>query len=386
MRSGVGYASDALDGLAEDYYEGDGGVGPPTMGRYGPGNSLAPAPQIPPTKQQVEKSEDDVLTFEVMECLERMLSERDAEGNVSPKLLQSLFFSSFLLERVADLLRNNDLEDVTSRPSLYMSVTKFVRTLSAHPSTSSLAFGERTLRTPGANILRVSLGKEKLNESDGTHTLQPLSLCIRELGSQAEIMLKQRDGDTKDIALFTSIKDLNDFMLANAGCIEQMPIANKNAWHHELAVADIADDILLSRHSLAAKANAGNRPAGQMKSIMRGIALLKSSLPDGIFVRHGETRPDVMKILIIGPKDSPYENGLFEFDLLCGADYPRGPPLMKFRTTGGGIVHFNPNLYPDGKVCLSILGTWEGKPWIEKQSTLLQVLLSIQASKFSGCV
>jgi len=48
-------------------------------------------------------------------------------------------------------------------------------------------------------------------------------------------------------------------------------------------------------------------------------------------------------------------------------------------TTGGGRVRFNPNLYKDGKVCLSLLGTWTGPSWDPKSSTLLQVIVSIQS-------
>jgi baculoviral IAP repeat-containing protein 6 len=51
-------------------------------------------------------------------------------------------------------------------------------------------------------------------------------------------------------------------------------------------------------------------------------------------------------------------------------------------TTGGGTVRFNPNLYNDGKVCLSILNTWHGRPeekWNAQTSNLLQVLVSIQS-------
>lgn len=39
-------------------------------------------------------------------------------------------------------------------------------------------------------------------------------------------------------------------------------------------------------------------------------------------------------------------------------------------------VRFNPNLYQDGKVCLSILNTWHGRPeekWNPQTSSLLQV-------------
>jgi baculoviral IAP repeat-containing protein 6 len=64
------------------------------------------------------------------------------------------------------------------------------------------------------------------------------------------------------------------------------------------------------------------------------------------------------------------------------ADFPNGPPICKIVTTGGGSVRFNPNLYNNGKVCLSLLGTWNGsagEKWNKDTSTLLQLLVSIQS-------
>ena len=52
---------------------------------------------------------------------------------------------------------------------------------------------------------------------------------------------------------------------------------------------------------------------------------------------------------------------------------------MLLVTTGQGKVRFNPNLYKEGKVCLSLLGTWAGPGWDAKHSTLLQVFVSIQS-------
>ena len=60
--------------------------------------------------------------------------------------------------------------------------------------------------------------------------------------------------------------------------------------------------------------------------------------------------------LITGPFDTPYEGGFFYFLIRCPPDYPIRPPRVKLMTTGGGQVRFNPNLYRNGKVCLSILG------------------------------
>ncbi|KAL4420088.1 hypothetical protein ABPG77_000569 [Micractinium sp. CCAP 211/92] len=83
-----------------------------------------------------------------------------------------------------------------------------------------------------------------------------------------------------------------------------------------------------------------------------------------------------------GPEGTPYCGGCFLFDIYFPPDYPRIPPRVDIRTTGGGSVRFNPNLYQDGKVCLSLLGTWRGgrgESWSAEYSTVLQVLISIQS-------
>lgn len=82
--------------------------------------------------------------------------------------------------------------------------------------------------------------------------------------------------------------------------------------------------------------------------------------------------------LIIGPFDTPYEGGFFHFLVRFGPQYPLHPPRVRLLTTGGGTVRFNPNLYKNGKVCLSILGTWSGPAW-SPASNLSSVLLSLQS-------
>jgi ubiquitin-protein ligase len=48
--------------------------------------------------------------------------------------------------------------------------------------------------------------------------------------------------------------------------------------------------------------------------------------------------------------------GLFEFHMFAPNTFPEAPPVVNLRTTGNGLVRFHPNLYSDGKVCLSLLG------------------------------
>lgn len=81
--------------------------------------------------------------------------------------------------------------------------------------------------------------------------------------------------------------------------------------------------------------------------------------------------------MIVGPGDTPYENGFYFFDLQVPDNYPMHPPHVDFRT-GDGRVRFNPNLYVEGKVCLSILGTWSGPSWTTS-CNVRTVLVSIQS-------
>eukprot|EP01062_Namystynia_karyoxenos_P081408 TRINITY_DN894_c2_g1_i2.p1 TRINITY_DN894_c2_g1~~TRINITY_DN894_c2_g1_i2.p1 ORF type:complete len:1517 (+),score=521.67 TRINITY_DN894_c2_g1_i2:110-4660(+) len=95
------------------------------------------------------------------------------------------------------------------------------------------------------------------------------------------------------------------------------------------------------------------------------------------------TRMDVMRLIVSGREETPYAFGLFVFDVFLPPTYPHSPPLVWLRTTGGGTVRFNPNLYENGKVCLSLLGTWHGDgaetKWQPEVSSVYQVAMSIQS-------
>ncbi|KAI8804829.1 ubiquitin-conjugating enzyme/RWD-like protein [Cladochytrium replicatum] len=85
--------------------------------------------------------------------------------------------------------------------------------------------------------------------------------------------------------------------------------------------------------------------------------------------------------ILVGPPQTPYSFGLFDFVINFDNDYPAGPPKVSAMTTSNGTIRFNPNIYASGKVCLSILGTWRGEPGEEWSSAhgISSVLISIQS-------
>ena len=95
----------------------------------------------------------------------------------------------------------------------------------------------------------------------------------------------------------------------------------------------------------------------------------------GVHYFHNEDDVLKGKALIIGQKDTPYENGFYLFDLDFPPNYPHAPPTVTFRTNDGQ-TRMNPNLYIQGKVCLSILNTWQGEQWSGCQ-TISTVLLAL---------
>lgn len=60
----------------------------------------------------------------------------------------------------------------------------------------------------------------------------------------------------------------------------------------------------------------------------------------------------IWNVLLIGPQETIFEGGIFECKIKFPNDYPNKPPEFKFITN---LPH--PNIYTDGKVCISILRT-----------------------------
>jgi len=122
-----------------------------------------------------------------------------------------------------------------------------------------------------------------------------------------------------------------------------------------------------------------------MMAVRREMVVLRQGLLEGsegvpapIIVRAFSSRSDLFRAMVVGPPETPYANVPFFFDLALPSEYPREPPLAHFHAQYVGNERLNPNLYVDGKVCLSLLGTWSGPAWDPQRSTLLQVLVSLQ--------
>lgn len=116
-----------------------------------------------------------------------------------------------------------------------------------------------------------------------------------------------------------------------------------------------------------------------LRDITQVVSVNKKILEEqGIYYVPCEENSFKGTALLVGKQGTPYFGGYYFFDIEFPTDYPFSPIKVK-SLTQDGHTRFNPNLYVQGKVCLSVLNTWhDGPQWSGVQS-LESVLLAIMS-------
>jgi len=127
------------------------------------------------------------------------------------------------------------------------------------------------------------------------------------------------------------------------------------------------------------------------KLLAKQLAEFEDEPVEGFYCQADESNIFKWDVWIEGPKDTYYEGGVFKARLEFPTDFPLNPPKLYF------ISEFwHPNVYKDGKVCISILhppgpddmsGEDESERWLPTRSisTIILSLISIfSAPNFSS--
>ncbi|KMZ04446.1 baculoviral IAP repeat-containing protein 6 isoform X6 [Drosophila simulans] len=339
---------------------------------------------------------------------------RDVTGELPP-IFQTLLQQSCLIPALSSYLRNDSVLDITRHIPLYRAILKLLRALSLSKTLVSLlqpsASGSGDSTPPIVELLtsmktcvdtyakRLKVNK-KSNIKGQTHQLtfniddgddEGLALLIPDIHETSVLVQKTTDADALINMLHTN-EDGSAQIEPVSKSIEQryLELMKKRQFDTFDMIVESDNNsfrFVVSHHFEKMVRLAGDRyHPSRVKRLAQEAVTLSTSLPlsfsSSVFVRCDTDRLDVMKVLITGPADTPYANGCFEFDVFFPPDYPNQPMLINLETTGRHSVRFNPNLYNDGKVCLSVLNTWHGRPeekWNAQTSSFLQVLVSIQS-------
>ncbi|XP_029691286.1 baculoviral IAP repeat-containing protein 6 isoform X2 [Takifugu rubripes] len=344
-----------------------------------------------------------------------------------PAMLHELLSQSCLIPAMSSYLRNDSVLDMARHVPLYRALLELLRAISSctalvplllplsgdsgpeeeedeepsegHASVGMLLAKMKTCVDTYTNRLRSKKDKSKGMIKGETSDPEPegLTLLVPDIQRTAEIVrtatvsLRQASQEKKLVESSRKASSRSKPMSVLRSLEEKYVVAMKKLQFDTFEMVSEDDDgkvmFKVNYHYMSQVKNASDtNSAARSRRLAQEAVTLSTSLPlsssSSVFVRCDEERLDIMKVLITGPADTPYANGCFEFDVYFPQDYPNSPPLVNLETTGGHSVRFNPNLYNDGKVCLSILNTWHGRPeekWNPQTSSFLQVLVSVQS-------
>jgi len=240
-----------------------------------------------------------------------------------------------------------------------------------------------------AQILSLSFGKD----------------IIEHISTNIKIIFKCADNnviiseDAQEIIMTIDEKltSCQKYMIDNAEKIKNEVIQKEQSDVHKITYKEVMEKHRFEEDDITKNNYHYNDMLGKQvfnkKAIIRltgEYSSLNKDLPvendASIFVKIDPMNMSVMRALIVGPKDTPYENGCLIFDIFIPGTYPTDHPDIHFMNHGG--CRFNPNLYSNGKVCLSLIGTWghqvsgSSENWNAATSTIFQLLLSVQSQIF----
>ncbi|KAL5282756.1 BIRC6 family protein [Megaselia abdita] len=349
---------------------------------------------------------------EIMDCNESNKT-KDSNGEL-PGSVFDLLQKSCLIPALSSYLRNDSVLDITRHIPLYRAILQLLRSISTSHQLIPLLTPKGSDQSPPISELltnmkhcvdtyakRLKVNKKSnikgqtqkvtVNLDDGDD--EGLALLIPDIQETAVLVQKAtkfdidcKDGDDAGEGCSKSVeKPL--VKTIEERYMEVMKKLQFDTFEMIVESSTTPYKFAISHHYEGSVKLAGDRyHPSRVKRLAQEAVTLSTSLPlsysSSVFVRCDTDRLDIMKVLITGPADTPYANGCFEFDVFFPPDYPSSPMQINLETTGRHSVRFNPNLYNDGKVCLSVLNTWHGRPeekWNAQTSSFLQVLVSIQS-------
>lgn len=105
---------------------------------------------------------------------------------------------------------------------------------------------------------------------------------------------------------------------------------------------------------------------------MRDFKRMQQDPPGGVSASPVADNVMMWNAVIIGPADTPYEDGTFRLVMQFDEQYPNKPPKVRFISE-----MFHPNVYASGELCLDILqNRWSPTYDVAAILTSIQSLLN----------
>ena len=314
-----------------------------------------------PTKYLELQNEKDI---QILDVLQKAVNCFKTSDSTETTILYDIVKKSFLGKFLRTHLHGSSMIDIGYRRKFYLQILTLLQNFVTEDGIFLLADEQspdiynilKELEQEGQTM------KKFADTSDTNLELINTIIMLYDIATPAYIAYKKKQ--TKPQKQEIQVQDI------------------KTQYVEELGKLRYRDQCDFASKSFMFNEDANLTPACQ-RSLAREYGSLGKTLPiyydSSIFVRVDE-QMNKMRVLITGPDNTPYDSGVYLFDVYCNSNYPLSPPKMYMINTGN--VRQNPNLYANGKVCLSLLGTWEGGSKGEgwgSHSTLTQLFVSVQS-------
>uniref|UniRef100_A0A914DCR6 UBC core domain-containing protein n=1 Tax=Acrobeloides nanus TaxID=290746 RepID=A0A914DCR6_9BILA len=306
------------------------------------------------------KSNDEIMGLLLMVLKIFLFGKDKPKFYQANRLIQHASIMEELMESnifciLEEGFKNTSVSDISERLGLYKALLAISASLSSCPEFVPYFFQLKDSRSIAGifaefcsvlnNYLCLATDKQTVDpELIGfINQADDLFLAMKKLASNDDqppkIKKTKLANDLVNVEASTSenisTEDLNKIYAESLRFYQIQSFKMHGRYHRSLA-----EELNQSDPHSAASTPRSNRIAKELASMYHALPLGSSG---SIFICLDEERCDVLKALISGPEDTPYANGLFEFDVFFPNSYPNSPPKCQCMTSGNRI-RFNPNL------------------------------------------
>lgn len=329
----------------------------------------------PPPLSPEQTKHDKTLTA-IMGLLTELLPSQSWDSLFDlapPPLLKVMLRTSMLVEKAEELLRNDSVQDISIHSEMYITFVGLLLRICACPEMEFLVMERRRKKLHTIGLLRIAQSSPIPNDllGVGPKTRGKMAAAAEEK-RRAEVLIYEENSDRKTlIEVSANLCTQAKFFLKGAEksegeefdgteatkilgiCLEIISIKEKferlalrtphpdagsssegifdvkgkdhaspgkkpippqlGFKYHGPIAFEYTEGVLNTHYYKTQAGDLRQSPRGRVLHLTRELATMSTSLPQGIFVRVEDSRPDVLKFLIVGPGGTPYEGGLYEW-------------------------------------------------------------------------
>lgn len=309
--SGVGYAAPSSDSA-----------------RAMAGRSWEPTYDISGLRVKGEDARREDFISWIMDMVTFTLPSPQSK-DLLPVLLAMLELS-LVIDKAAELLRNDSLDDIMTRPTIYGSVLNLVGKIGAHQELLKLVQDDRFSKAQSLGLESISFPMDAQGTAKSPQQLlnlanddkdQSLAKCLENLAIQSKLILSISGSEPGLRRVCQKISSVHTLIKGKDGSKSagRLPNDEWSDFHKAYSLtfndairADFLPELRIEAGKTERQLQYSRTVTDRNKRILSECANMLTSLDQGTFVIVADTRPDMLRALMIGPEDTPYANGLFE--------------------------------------------------------------------------